>query len=230
MIVSHKHKFIFVKTLKTAGTSFEIALSEICRPDDIVTPFGRHSEAIRTELGFTGPQNTEVPKSSYNLEDKLKSWFNRSPIHFYNHTSAKEAKRWIGEETWNSYYKFCFDRHPYDKVVSHFYWRGGEEEFGNISNFIGTRKVKRLRGMLKYGIDGEVAVDQIYKFEELKESLGLISKKISLDQPLKLPEKKAKSHTRTDKRHYSEILSDKDKQRIQEIFADEFERFGYDPT
>ena len=36
MIISHKHKFIFIKTKKTTGTSVEIFLSNICGLDDIV--------------------------------------------------------------------------------------------------------------------------------------------------------------------------------------------------
>ena len=38
MIISHKHKFIFVKTVKTAGTSIEAFLSQHCGPDDVLTP------------------------------------------------------------------------------------------------------------------------------------------------------------------------------------------------
>ena len=30
MIVSHKHRFIFLKSQKTGGTSLELALSRIC--------------------------------------------------------------------------------------------------------------------------------------------------------------------------------------------------------
>ena len=44
MIISHKYRFIFVKTLKTAGTSIEVFLSQHCGPDDVVTPILPHVE------------------------------------------------------------------------------------------------------------------------------------------------------------------------------------------
>src|SRR5437868_7670388 len=39
MIISHKHKFIFIKTVKTAGTSLEVFLARHCGPDDVLTLF-----------------------------------------------------------------------------------------------------------------------------------------------------------------------------------------------
>ena len=38
MIISHKHKFVFVKTHKTAGTRIEAFLAEIAGDDAVVTP------------------------------------------------------------------------------------------------------------------------------------------------------------------------------------------------
>ena len=37
MIISHKHKFIFIRPRKTAGTTMQNVLSQICGDDDIVT-------------------------------------------------------------------------------------------------------------------------------------------------------------------------------------------------
>jgi hypothetical protein len=55
MIVSHEHKFIFLKTKKTAGTSIELALSALCGPDDVITPLTTIDEALRE--GKRGARN-----------------------------------------------------------------------------------------------------------------------------------------------------------------------------
>ena len=47
MIVSHAHKFIFIKTKKTAGTSLEIALSKYCGAEDVLAPLVDHDEKAR---------------------------------------------------------------------------------------------------------------------------------------------------------------------------------------
>ena len=38
MIISHKHKFIFIKTRKTAGTTIEYNLSKYLGSEDIIAP------------------------------------------------------------------------------------------------------------------------------------------------------------------------------------------------
>ena len=47
MIISHKHKFIFIKTFKVSGTSMEIALSRHIGGKDILTPLNLERERER---------------------------------------------------------------------------------------------------------------------------------------------------------------------------------------
>ena len=42
MIISHSHKFVFVKTKKTAGTSIECALAPHLEPGDLASPLVEH--------------------------------------------------------------------------------------------------------------------------------------------------------------------------------------------
>ena len=56
MIISHQWKFVFIKGVKVAGTSLEMALSSICGPDDIITPITPVDEIARLKLG-RGAQN-----------------------------------------------------------------------------------------------------------------------------------------------------------------------------
>ena len=51
VIVSHKHRFVFIRCRQTASTSLEIALSRLCGPDDIVTPMHPRAELLRADLG-----------------------------------------------------------------------------------------------------------------------------------------------------------------------------------
>ena len=68
MIISHKYRFIFIKTVKTAGTSIEIARSRFCGDRDVITPISPQDEAARQAQGYLGPQNCWAPLSAYGLE------------------------------------------------------------------------------------------------------------------------------------------------------------------
>jgi len=153
MIISHKHKFIFLKTVKTAGTSIEIALSKYCGPDDIITPASPEDEITRSELGYPGPQNCFAPIKKYSLQDIFKWMFKgKKKLRFYNHIPARKIKARIGNDEWDSYYKFCFERNPWDRTISLYYWLNQSEPRPSISKFINSEDILFLkkRGYITY--------------------------------------------------------------------------------
>src|SRR5690554_1428450 len=132
MIVCHKYKFIFIKTQKTASTSLEIALSGLCSSSDIVTPISVNDEVYRKSLGFQTPANYIVPFKRYSKQDLAEFFISRRRKELYNHMSCLEIKKYVGSEIYNSYYKFCFERNPYDKLISLFYHHGGFNKWSSI--------------------------------------------------------------------------------------------------
>ena len=61
MIISHRHRFIFIKPKKVAGTSIEISLSRICGPEDVLTPLGAKDEKQRQMWANRSSQNYRLP-------------------------------------------------------------------------------------------------------------------------------------------------------------------------
>ena len=98
MIINHKYKFIFIKTRKTASTSIEIALSQYCDINDIITTISDEDEHIRYSLGFTGPQNYDIPFHQYNKQDWCNLIVEKKKKKFINHVNIQFIKDHIGKE------------------------------------------------------------------------------------------------------------------------------------
>ena len=226
MIVSHKHKFIFIKTEKTAGTSVEIALSKYCGPDDIITYISPKDEEKRREMGYPGAQNYKIPFSRYSKLDYLRLLYHRKRRRYYNHMRASEMKPYLGDEVWNSYFKFCFERNPWDRIVSFYYWRFRKEPRPSVSEFVQSIEANKLRAFDLYTMTSEIVVDKVYLFEQLGDAMEDIRKRLNIEEPIELP--RAKGHFRKDRRNYREILSEQDREKIAKVYAREIAYFGYE--
>ena len=206
MIVSHAHEFIFLKTRKAAGTSIEIALSEFCGPDDIITAILPEDEKLRQELGFRGPQN------------------HRGAVRFRHHDTAAYVRSHLGDDVWDRYFKFSVERDPFDKAISRYYWSTPTVNRPPIEAYLESVDEGLLSSWSIYTIDDEIAVDLMVRYEQLRSDLALATRRIGLPE-LRLPH--AKGDHRTDRRHYSQVLSPRSRATLERICARECEEFSY---
>lgn len=200
MIISHKYKFIFLKTKKTAGTSIEISLSRYCGNNDIITPISIRDEAIRKLLGKK-PQNFTTDSGK----------------DYYNHIPAEEVKNLIGDEVWNGYYKFCFERNPFEKAISWYYFQSRYSSMDNFDSWLKEFYINYSTPSCFdiYTINGLVVVDFMGKYENLAADLVRVCNRIGVPFDGYLPN--AKGFFRKKRIPYYEILNAEQIQIISEV-------------
>lgn len=185
MILSHKHRFIFLKTQKTAGGSLEIALSAICGPDDIITPLTVGEEATRSGRGA---QNYMVGEAARKLRTDGIYHAKRGQDYF-NHMGAEglAAKQ---PEAWASYLKVGFIRNPWDAQVSKFFWRLRGEGDTSPAAFRQELLSKPAIAYRKLFIDDQLAVDFVGKYETLDADYRTLMSRLGVADPAPLPHMK----------------------------------------
>lgn len=216
-----------MKTKRTAGTSLEIALSGICGPEDVITPITAPDEAERQRLGYRGPQNLCPPPRSPGRRLADRALRRKTPL-FRNHMPAARIRALLPRSIWDTYFKFCFDRNPWDRAISLYYWLGGQRRFDSIADFIRSGVERPLSNFDRYAIDGSVAVDRVFRYEDMKEALVQISRRLDLARPLALPDHRAKGASRSDRRHYRDVLTEEERDLIADLCAREIRLLGYE--
>jgi hypothetical protein len=223
LIISHSHRYIFIKSEKTAGTSVEAALSKHCTADDIVTPLG--------DFWFNRDERGEWVHSATNAEG------------FFQHDPAADIRRKVPPEVWNGYFKFSIARNPWDRVVSNFSWearnrpelrptRKWYHRLGvPFDEFRATRRLFRqyVEGDWKtndrfYFEDGELCVDFVIRYERLTEDLADVCRRVGLPA-VTLPHLKA--GLRKGGHAYAEYYDEASTAIVAERHRSDLRLFGY---
>jgi hypothetical protein len=227
VIISHRHKFIFLKTNKTAGTSLEIALSRFCGPDDIITPISPRDEALRSDLGYRGPQNYLYLDGELRLESTRRTLVEEADYKYYNHISASEILATLDPKTWRTYFKFCLERNPWDRVVSLYHFRYQTDPRPEFTDFVRSGEIAILKknGYELYTLNGELLLDRVCRYEALGEELDLIRTQLAIPEKINLP--RAKAGFRPRKRAYNEYFDEESRRIVSDLFKEEIAMYGY---
>jgi hypothetical protein len=226
MLVSHRHKFIFIKTVKTAGTSVESDFERYCMPDgEWYEQHQRDSyESESGVIGFRGQITGENPK-------------------WYHHMPACQIRSLVGDEIWNSYFKFTIIRNPWDKAMSAFFYFGKDYKpkfkqdlFQRLCHPSYTSEQRRFlnwmthekppRDRRKYLIGKEICVDEFIRFESLHDGIESICNKIGIPwDETRLPKFKMGIRDRAVKPR--QIYTPAALRKIDKYYAYEIKNFGY---
>ncbi|TVS04910.1 MAG: hypothetical protein EA413_08170 [Cyanobium sp. PLM2.Bin73] len=225
MLICHRHRFIFLKTQKTAGTALEIALRAVMGRGDVITPISREDERLSRKLGRPGPRHFRAPLQQYSGRD-LARLVTRARLkkRFYNHIPAAEVKALLPAAVWDGYLKISVERNPFDKAISSYYWRTRKlAQPPPIGEYLRHCPASELSNWAIYTIDDSVITDVMLRYENLASDLRQLGQQLGLEHPLSLPAQRPKGQHRRDPRPWQDVLDTASEERIRQVCAREIE-------
>lgn len=223
MIISHKHKFIFVKTRKTAGTSVQEALERICGPDDIVTQTGIWNDTYHPR-NFRGPVNP-LPYLFHKPRRHRTGRILKRAVtgeRIFDHMYLYELFALPEAQTWRGYYKFCIERNPWDKMVSRYFWKYRDRHSRpDFESFIAN--YRDVSDFDLYSLEGNVAVDFVGRYEDLSGSLAKIAAVIDCE----IPRPGFRNANSRKERDYRTMYKPKSREIVARTFAREIAALDY---
>ena len=171
MIISHKHKFIFLKPYKVAGSSFEHALSSVLGSSDVVTYLGKEEEKQRWRSFSIKEQNNKMKLIDF-LKNPQKENINqiqklRWPKIFRPHAKAEEVKEFLTDPVWREYQKISLVRNPWHYLLSFYHWNPGDEARKPFSQWVFDNRHLIGANNYQYFIKGNCIIDHFVRFENL---------------------------------------------------------------
>jgi hypothetical protein len=215
--ISHSHKFIFIHTYKAAGSSIRRAIEPYVYPNRVKRKVYKWTNLLLNTLGAKEPYKSSV------LPQRFKIY----PVHI----QARELKKWVSPELFDTYYKFAFVRNPWDWQVSlyHFILNTPHQfqhelikSFKDFDAYIQWRVEHEVRLQKDFVTDesGQSIVDFIGRFENLDEDFSKLCRKLNIKA--RLPHINVSTH-----RDFRTYFSDRSAELIANAFKEDIEYFGY---
>ena len=165
----------------------------------------------------------------------------KDPLPYKYHMFLKDILADISKKGWDpdEFYKFAFVRNPYDRLVSAFYnfrydeghksWAEGIYQFNTFKDFVlGFEKTPcinfiHLQPQFDYlETDGEIQMNFVGKYENLKEDFEKIEKDLGLPH-ISLGHYRKHEHP-----PYQKLYDEETRQVVRRIYKNDFEAFGYE--
>lgn len=206
MIISHEHKFIYIRSQKTASTTLDVFFSAYCDNNDVVTYM---------------PESTPDWHKPCNY-----GWLNN------NHVPANIVKKFAGDDIFNDYYKFTSIRNPIDKMLSCYFWWKQEPRLGpsvrpldySFSDWIMNYGFEHKMAIFHepyYKIDGQIITDDYIRYERLIDDVMRICDIVGIKY-----NDKYMLHYKKVSRDYTDITADAIN-KINDKFNQEIIDLGY---
>ncbi|MBP7000551.1 sulfotransferase family 2 domain-containing protein [Amaricoccus sp.] len=212
-IVSHRHRMIFLKTRKTAGSSLEIWLASRLDPETDLAALTADLRDHRPDLAAALKPRGLAPPAT-----------------------AAQVRALVGDAVWRSYFKFAVERNPWDRLISLWRWRQSHRHapisLEAFLDAIAEGSPSRLKSANAdgwsnwpiYSIDDQIAVDRVVLYEELETGLTEALAQVGIAYDGALPRAKSGARSKGDT---IRLLSEGQRALIADLCRKEIGAFGF---
>lgn len=235
MIISFKHKFIFIKNYKTASSSIESFIYPYLDNNCIVAP-------TEDNKGLNYYGNFESHDLIDNFEKNSADKYIKNNISFFAHMPAwlikkrlLDISKSLNYDIFNNFFKFAVIRNPFDVIASAFFWRNSQEN--HLKETISLKKLIQEIKETKYKTHNvfnlnrimdkkleNILCDKVIKYENLDYELISVFKKIGIPYEGNLNIFKKKNNLNY---NYRSLYDEDDIEILQRIFKRELDLFHY---
>lgn len=229
MILSHAHKFIYVKTYKTGSTSVEAALSAVCGPDDVITEASEQLRGVRQKPA----QNYRIEHPAKPSRPLWKTLLGRPERHYhpsvgyYEHMPAWRIRTYVGEDVWQRYYKFSFERNPWDRQVSWYHYKTKSKSGSAKPSFDAFNADQRRAFVENWSLYTEgdrLLLDFVGRYESLEADFDTVLETLGLHGKVVLPRENV---SKGRKGVYRDYYTPASRDLVAKWYAPEIAYFGY---
>jgi hypothetical protein len=205
MIISHKHRYIFFATPKTATHAVREALHHYSADDDW------EQQALFGQYTIPIDEIAEIK---------------------HGHVSVQQLKPALDQAQWNDYFRFAFVRNPFDRFVSICTFLNRQNP-GFQANSLSWMKMALNRPAFRERIlvtpqsdllshaNGDLGVHLVGRYETLQISLDTIFEHLGLP-PVQLNVRNRSEHA-----HYHEYYDDQLRSLVEEFYQADLRQFNY---
>ena len=231
MIISHEHKFIFIKTAKTGGSTIENILGNHLGDKDVASGSGYHDVNNR-KIRYTHKQNFIRFDYPNNLGG-------------YSHVPASFIyKKFFKGEKPKDYFVFTIERNSYDKAISHWWWHTHTKRMYKRQRPTKTNLRQHLTDLIesnhsqnhfscwwRYTVPpsfSEFNVDKVYQYHEWADMWKDLSERFSIPIDMEQTETIRFKDSKKPFEHYSHAYRDNEQELVDILCEQEIKHFGYE--
>jgi len=216
-LISHRKQFVFIHINKAGGTS-------------MTSLVGQYEEWPMVKRLYRAVERRYLTR-------KYKAFTCCGQQFVGNHASAMMVRKVLGEERFQSYYKFALVRNPWDREVSRYFYARkmpshAQHELASrleFAEFVKQRSDKAMRRDVSgyqfkkvSDSEGNLIVDAIVHIENLAAEIIPVFARLGLDQPVLLPQLNRSGH-----RRYQDYYDAESIELVRHFASEDIERFGY---